>query len=187
MSCQRWKAILFDFARGLHPVEEEAARVHLQACASCRDEFSEQRQLTEQLNHLAIERNHSCGKISAELIVAFRKSKQSVWRDVFVWMRAAVLILAILACWIWYRSINSPQNVSSNDDTEYTFEEFIPLQYANPAVNSRQVVRVKLGSSALEDLGFPRVPEWEHSRVEADIIVGDDGLPQAIRFVNLSQ
>ncbi|HSE39568.1 MAG TPA: hypothetical protein VLH08_02280 [Acidobacteriota bacterium] len=186
MSCQRWKAILFDLARGLDSVNTDHARAHLRECSSCRDELNEQQQLTEQLQYLAAERDQQTSeKVPSDLLNAFRKMNQPKKRRILVWMRAAVLVVAILGCWIWYRSLSSDHH--ADNDPEYTFEEFIPLQYANPAVNSRQVVRVKLESSALQDLGFPRVPEWDHRRIEADIIVGDDGLPQAIRFVNLSQ
>jgi hypothetical protein len=88
----------------------------------------------------------------------------------------------MLGGWLWYRSHNfevpKTTSASHHDDGD-----FIPLQYAENPSNSFQVVRVEVGSSDLQQLGFPGVPEWENRSVKADIVVGEDGLPHAIRFV----
>ena len=83
---------------------------------------------------------------------------------------------------MWYRNhhFEAPRVTSASHQED---GEFIPLQYAENPSNSFQVVRVELGSSDLQQLGFPGVPEWENRPIKADIVVGEDGLPHAIRFV----
>ncbi len=64
--------------------------------------------------------------------------------------------------------------------------EFIPLVYGyNPGPSeSAQVVRVKLRRSSLAALGLPVNPERNAELVSADVVVGEDGVAQAIRLVS---
>jgi len=62
---------------------------------------------------------------------------------------------------------------------------FFPLPYGAPVapVDSGQVVRVRLPRSALTSLGLPMNQERAAERVNADVLLGEDGLVRAIRFV----
>ena len=55
------------------------------------------------------------------------------------------------------------------------------------ALESLQVVRVELTSSALGELGLLVDTETANEPVKADVLVGQDGLARAIRFVHLAQ
>jgi hypothetical protein len=189
MNCQHWELILFDLARGLQNDQSHDALMHAKECKRCSAELEEQRELSQKLKMLNVVPNHQPAEnIPAVLLIAFRDSLSSKKRNrnFFLWARAAVLILAVLGGWMWYRSMESRSQVPNVQSVEYD-GEFIPLQYGNHPVNSWQIVRIELESSALQELGFPRVPEWEERPIQADIVVGDDGLPQAIRFVTLNQ
>lgn len=60
--------------------------------------------------------------------------------------------------------------------------EFIALSYArNP--DSGQIVRVKVPSSMMVTLGLVQTVEKPANLVDAEVLVGDDGLTRAIRFV----
>lgn len=60
--------------------------------------------------------------------------------------------------------------------------EFIALSYArNP--ESGQIVRVKVPSSMMVSLGLVTSVEKPSSLVNADLLVGDDGITHAIRFI----
>jgi hypothetical protein len=60
--------------------------------------------------------------------------------------------------------------------------EFIALSYArNP--ESGQVVRVKVPSSMMVSLGLVASVEKPNSLVNAELLVGDDGMTHAIRFI----
>ena len=191
MNCQHWKPILFDLARGLQIDQSHEALMHAQECSQCSAELEEQRKLSQKLKILnAVPNSHAEENIQMGLLKAFRNSQSSKKRNrnFILSARAAVLIFAVLGGWMWYRSMNSPSILPAADVQSVEYDgEFIPLQYGNHPVNSLQVVRIELESSALQELGFPRVPEWEDRPIQADIVVGDDGLPQAIRFVSLDQ
>jgi hypothetical protein len=62
---------------------------------------------------------------------------------------------------------------------------FYPLMYLGEfnQAEGGQMVRVELPRSALVSLGFPMNVERAGERVKADVIVGNDGLARAIRFV----
>ena len=62
--------------------------------------------------------------------------------------------------------------------------DYLPLTYvADGDEQSGQVVRVEMPRSAMLALGLPVNNESTGAMVKADVIVGDDGLALAIRFV----
>ncbi|HZF38242.1 MAG TPA: hypothetical protein VE715_05440 [Blastocatellia bacterium] len=66
-----------------------------------------------------------------------------------------------------------------------TVTDYIPLTYLADAtaVESGTVLRVELPPSALVTMGLPAPVGRTDSRVKADVVVGDDGVPRAVRFV----
>jgi hypothetical protein len=63
--------------------------------------------------------------------------------------------------------------------------DFIPLMNRDSLtqLDSGQVVRVELPRSALMAYGLPMNMERANERIKADVVVGNDGLARAIRFV----
>jgi hypothetical protein len=63
--------------------------------------------------------------------------------------------------------------------------DFIPLVYGDAlgAEEAHQVVRVRLSRAALVSFGLPLAEEQAASRVQADVVLGGDGMARAIRFV----
>lgn len=70
------------------------------------------------------------------------------------------------------------------DENEYA-EEFVPVPYADDpaALEGGAIVRVTLPRSALASFGLPFTESEGTDRVSADLIVSQDGTPQAIRLV----
>ncbi|HKQ93838.1 MAG TPA: hypothetical protein VJZ77_24475 [Blastocatellia bacterium] len=62
---------------------------------------------------------------------------------------------------------------------------FFPLREGEDltTLDSLQVVRVELPSSALGEVGLPVDPETVTEPIKADVVLGQDGLARAIRFV----
>ena len=182
MSCQLWKPVLFDFARGITTAQTHEALLHVRECSDCELMWEQQQYLTEILRSAFAEPDCNSNEIPANLLAAYRTQQvqENSWS--ISWIRAAILVILMLGGWMWYRNhhFETPKTNSASYQED---EEFIPLQYAENPSNSFQVVRVELGSSDLQQLGFPGVPEWENRPVKADIVVGEDGLPRAIRFV----
>jgi hypothetical protein len=61
----------------------------------------------------------------------------------------------------------------------------LPTAIGLPAFESGRIVRVELASAVLPAFGFDVVPSSESGVVEADVLVGQDDQPRAIRFVDL--
>ncbi|HVQ39479.1 MAG TPA: hypothetical protein VMS31_18210 [Pyrinomonadaceae bacterium] len=63
--------------------------------------------------------------------------------------------------------------------------EYMPLTYLakSTAIDSGTIVRVELSRSALASLGLPINLEGKGSIVKAEVVIGDDGVAQAIRLV----
>jgi hypothetical protein len=71
------------------------------------------------------------------------------------------------------RPVETPEQVT----------EFVPLTYVAQADESGHIVRVNLPRESLFALGVPVSAEQSGEVVKADVMVGDDGLARAIRFV----
>ena len=84
------------------------------------------------------------------------------------------------------RARRAPVNraVASADSAE---NEFVTLPAAQqlPRFESGMVVRVELPASSLPAYGFPIMPEGARTPVTADVLVGQDGQPRAIRLVSM--
>ena len=74
--------------------------------------------------------------------------------------------------------------VNSSDEAEVV-TRFFPLREGEDltTLESLQFVRVELPGSALSEVGLPVDPETVDAPVKADVILGQDGLARAIRFV----
>jgi len=83
-------------------------------------------------------------------------------------------------------ALAKPSNTTSATVTKKATEiktEFIALSYArNP--ESGQIVRIKVPSSMMVTLGLVATVEKLSALVDAEVIVGDDGLTRAIRFIH---
>ena len=75
--------------------------------------------------------------------------------------------------------------VEAGDSSTEIATEFIPLVHGEAMTPSDggQIVRVEMPRSALVSFGLPMNMERGGGRVKADVVVGNDGLARAIRFV----
>ena len=76
----------------------------------------------------------------------------------------------------------SPGESAGSTHVEYS--GFIPLPYGEgpPSPGSGQIVRVEVARSALASMGFPVTGAASESYVQADVLIGEDGIARAIRF-----
>lgn len=77
---------------------------------------------------------------------------------------------------------SSKKEVPPRTRVEETKTDFITLSYA-AATDSGQIVRVKVPSSIMVSLGLQTNLEKESELVNAEVVIGDDGLARAIRFI----
>jgi hypothetical protein len=66
---------------------------------------------------------------------------------------------------------------------EETTTDYLPLTYSGDQTTSGVVVRVEIPRSTLLAMGLPMNSERGNTLVKADVVVGDDGVPRAIRLV----
>jgi hypothetical protein len=61
--------------------------------------------------------------------------------------------------------------------------EFIPVVYDPEPVELGRMVRVRLPRSALAAFGLPMNEQRAEEAIQADVVLGEDGLARAVRFV----
>ena len=61
--------------------------------------------------------------------------------------------------------------------------EFFPLMEAPPPMDRGEVFRVTVPAAAMRTVGLPVAEDRLSDRVQADVLVSEDGLATAIRFV----
>jgi len=62
--------------------------------------------------------------------------------------------------------------------------DFFPLMDAPPPFERGQLLRVMVPASTMRSVGLPISPERWSERVQADVLVGEEGMARAIRFVS---
>ena len=66
---------------------------------------------------------------------------------------------------------------------EEVVTDFYPLVNPAPPFERGQLLRVEVPASAMRMVGLPVHAERLSDPVQADVLVGEEGLPRAIRFV----
>ena len=61
--------------------------------------------------------------------------------------------------------------------------EFFPMMDPAPPFDRGQLLRVQLPAAAMRSVGLPVREEHLADPIQADVLVGEEGMPRAIRFV----
>lgn len=152
--------------------------------------------------------------IEADLLAAFDRQRAAAEtrpaaprpgparRNVRAWFAAAaVLVLAVAA---WQLAVRRPvpadetagimparpaaspgSELAPRADGQETAFVALPSAIGLPALESGRIVRVALPAAELPAYGFIVEPRPVGGAVEADVLVGQDGQPRAIRFVTV--
>ena len=103
-------------------------------------------------------------------------------------LAAAAAILAALAVPAW-RTLQVQPDTAVADVPVVTRElvtEFFPLRYSNVPARGGYVVRMQVPRTALASFGAtPPAGVSNDPNILADVVVGDDGLARAVRFVQV--
>jgi len=81
---------------------------------------------------------------------------------------------------------NEGGQTTGDDSSDEYASAFIPLPFADDpdAVEDGAVVRVVMTRSALASLGLPSLAVGNSDEIPADLVLNDDGTPEAIRLVS---
>ena len=179
------------------PEPEEDFDTHLAACPSCAARWAAGRPVAGGLRLLAAEMKHVSAppRVEAHLVRAYRERfRQRVppvgevrrW-----WAAAAAVLLVAGALWTGVRPPAAPLVATNSGPAAATGIEdedsaFIPLPNAagSPQDDDVDLVRVELPRSAVTALGMPASDDSDAESVEAEVLVGPDGMARAVRFLN---
>jgi hypothetical protein len=189
-NCGEWTSRLVDNARdGVPP--SPALREHLAGCTSCAARWRDERVLTKELqilsDRVALHRPPRRGfdLLSREFEQQHRASH---WR----WLRwapapVAATLAVVMVLAVWHRDVvtPAPRAVAMAVSPEPSEEGFVDVPYAPPLAPGEfvSVVREELEPAALVRMGLP-VGGIDDAPVMADVVVGEDGFPRAVRVAD---
>jgi len=125
-------------------------------------------------------------RLLSELRAVSRARRRRTWLGVS--SVAAALLLGIA---LYVRRIGNPQPSDTAQSppapeaaiTEVA-TEFLPLPYYHVPMNTGSTVRIQVPATALVSFGLaPNDFREGDGTIQADVLVGDDGLARAVRFV----
>ena len=98
---------------------------------------------------------------------------------------AAALTLMVVGSWRLV-AVHAPALAGGPSATREVATAFFPLTYGDLPVTHGHIVRLDVPRSALIAFGLGSIdaPAAESETVEADVLVGPDGLARAVRFVH---
>ncbi|HTX14488.1 MAG TPA: hypothetical protein VMD77_04270 [Candidatus Baltobacteraceae bacterium] len=210
MNCMQFEEIVHDLDRpGTHGLAlRERALAHAESCGRCGQLLTETESLDQALHAIATTEGEQGAPawMESELLREFRYAKDGT-RESISGRRAAALgiaaVLLLAAGLSLHRYVpgvkgrapgqpiqaNGSAAATAGPSTASAVEsaaDFIALPYADDpdGVEGGTVVRVELSGPALASLGMPVSLAGSSGSIAADLLVSDDGTPQAIRLVS---
>jgi anti-sigma-K factor RskA len=203
MNCQEY----WDLYPELTPSAE--AHSHAQECESCARQLAEQRALAAALRTAAMEWREieAPAQVERGLVAAFRsqtdrpeRPHRALWLPVLTWASAAAVLVALAVLMLRGGKPEPPRHVAPRGvelasistsvnwyaDEDVATGDFIPLPNAEQVGENEDVnvVRMEVPRSAMLAVGLPVSLDRASELVEADVMLGSDGLARAVRFVN---
>jgi hypothetical protein len=189
--------------------ETAHAHPHLEKCADCSTRMKQRRELAAGMRALAegMQREEAPARVEARLRAAFRAqagmeslpSARRRWVPAFAWAAAmaAMLVAGVLLVRDRQPEAKRPSPVRTIElaraenagAMDVALEDgFLPLPGAAhlPAVDDVDVVHVELPRSAMMQVGIEVSEEQAGETVQADVMVGSDGLARAVRFTDVT-
>jgi ferric-dicitrate binding protein FerR (iron transport regulator) len=178
MSCRQFEPDVIDHARGitLEPARQTALEGHLRACTSCAVLAERQRAISAALRRLAREQKVPLPSDRAlqTLLASFdvpRRQPRRLAVGIGLSVAASVLIVAgLYVGWKDGRPASSTP-VAAAPAAAPVDGTFVPVAGASalPRFERGEVIRVEMPSAA--------------GLIQADVLVGQDGLARAVRLV----
>jgi len=206
MNCEQVEAIVLDLDRDAtaDTLERAAAVAHLSHCPRCAALQESWQAAREELRALGEEtlEARAPARVEMRLRQEFRTRRRTMVARrtgaVAVWaLAAAAILVGAISSWNWHQArlqgaaesktaarsalimSEAAAGLSSGDDSgDFTLVPGI----VPDDVEEAAILRVRMQRSSLGALGLPvneeRAGEW----IQVDLLVGNDGLPEAVRL-----
>jgi hypothetical protein len=207
MNCQEFWNTMPELA---HEAEEGQLE-HLRECSACNTLLNRQRALASGLRLVAAElrRVQAPARVESRLTAAFlgqaglavHRPASRWWVPVVTWASAAAAVAALAmllardrrpvpahrttSSHVQLAAVELPADLEALGDFSDAESDFIPLPNAariepNEDLN---LVRVEVPRSAMIALGYAVSEDRASESVEAEVVLGADGLARAVRFL----
>jgi len=184
---------------------------HLAECAECAAQEQRRRNLTGVLRSVAADSRGvgAPARVEARLVTAFRTRngiaaprERFPWSAVPLWASAAAAVIVLAVLLVRGHGPQTPRQHTQNAMELAVLQEpgaleenplmegrtagFIALPNAATLAPNEEVnlVRVEVPRSAMMAVGLTVNEERALERVQADVMLGADGLPRAVRFLD---
>lgn len=127
-------------------------------------------------------------RLLSELRVISRARRSRTWLGMSSVAAALVLAIALYAWRIGNRQPADTLQTPLAPEAALTevATEFLPLRYYHLPMNTGSTVRIEVPATALVSFGLAPADFREgDGTVQADVLVGEDGLARAVRFVRI--
>ena len=200
--------LLLAFDGELSPERDEAVRGHRRVCDVCEEKWAQLAGLSQEvamvqcpqvefrseetaLAALLARMDPTCGeKVRGEKFRAKKTPRRtSRW---LVWANSLAAVAAAITCMVFLPSLRVRNHATVHPAAIYDFDQAVPpgyvsLPFADPALplDDATVLPVELTAEDLELMGIdPADPDAApRDGVQAEILLGMDGWPRAIRIV----
>jgi hypothetical protein len=205
MTCECASTELVECARG-RTLPDDGLEAHLAVCETCRTRWEAERELTAHLRVMRLvsvpaSLEWSKAVLLREFDANRRRERQVRW--MWAMSTAAILVLSVVAVRdVWMKPVAAVSLSGGNSvvrayaPREYPQEDFLPAEEAGekgfirvpfalpPAPGETfGIVRRQLDQAELVRMGVSVDPAWTGT-MQADVLVGEDGLAQAVRLSN---
>ena len=113
--------------------------------------------------------------------------RSKAWNGATLLALAAAMTICVSVPALWWRTHDrAPSVVTTSLPIEReTTTEFFSLFYASVPSSSGHIVRMEVPRASLAQFGLASAHDMDRvtGTVTADVLVGDDGLARAVRFV----
>lgn len=199
MKCADRVAELVECARrGAEPGRE--LRIHLGGCERCAARWESEHQLSDEFRLMRYRANALMAAdtqrdvLMREFGELQRPTPMRRW--VFAFGSAAAIFAAIFlghlagrrARPIAPRMAQTVSYEASGDASALSIEDFVAVPYMPPLAQGEliRVIHTELHPEALSRMGIDVDPEWA-SEIPADVVIGEDGIPRAVRITENAQ
>jgi hypothetical protein len=204
MNCIEFESVVVAIARGevMDAAAQRSGLAHAVACARCAYRLASEKTLSDVMAAAVAEdfAREAPPRVGDMLMGAFRERRMAAQCLRRTWLRrvlaGAVAAVLVLAAAVALRKAvdvraargNAALSVSQEDWTvaetgDEVMTDFIPVVYDPAPIGRGSLVRVELPRAALSAFGLPVNEDRNEDLVQADLLLDDNGLMRAVRFV----